>query len=140
MRLLNQHAPEIIILGAITLIQISPLKINPWSYVALLIRRLVGTEDLKKSFHDMTTRIDALEKSHARTRSKVVRKEIIEFAEDLKRGKEFHLSEFEEMGRIINEYRQIIETHKFKNSYCEAQMDYIEEQMGERGVINADDE
>ena len=126
MEWLKDVAPEITILGALTLIQIAPIKINPWSWILKLLRKAIGTYDIYK-------RMDELERDLARTRSKVIRKEIIDFAEELRRGKSFHLAEFEEMGRLINEYRKLIEKHKFKNAYCEAQMSYIEDQMTERG-------
>ena len=124
---LKDIIPELTILGAVTLIQISPLKINPWSWVAKMIRQIVGTAQLEK-------RIDILSKDIAETRAKVIRKEIIDFAEELKRGKQYHLAEFEEVSRLITEYRGLIKKHDIENGYGVAQMEYIEQYMKERSV------
>ena len=130
---LKDILPELSIIGAVTLIQISPLKINPWSWLAKVIRRINGTEALEK-------RIDVLAKDIAETRAKVIRKEIIEFAEELKRGKQYHLKEFEEISRLITEYRGLIKKHGIENGYGTAQMDYIEEYMKERSAYHENDE
>ena len=124
---LKDIIPELTILGAVTLIQISPLKINPWSWVAKMIRQIVGTAQLEK-------RIDILSKDIAETRAKVIRKEIIDFAEELKRGKQYHLAEFEEVSRLITEYRGLIKKHDIENGYGVAQMEYIDQYMKERSV------
>lgn len=124
--------PELTIIGAVTLIQISPLKINPWSWLAKMIRLVNGTEALEK-------RIDVLSKDIAETRAKVIRKEIIDFAEELKRGKQYHLAEFEEVSRLITEYRALIKKHDIQNGYGVAQMDYIEEYMKERSAYHEDE-
>ena len=124
---LKDIIPELTILGAVTLIQISPLKINPWSWVAKMIRQIVGTAQLEK-------RIDILSKDIAETRAKVIRKEITDFAEELKRGKQYHLAEFEEVSRLITEYRGLIKKHDIENGYGVAQMEYIEQYMKERSV------
>lgn len=136
---LKDIAPEITVLGALTLIQISPLKLNPWSWVVTLLRKLLGTEGLRDDIKQLDAKVKSLERDIARTRSKEVRKEIIDFAEELKRGKMYHLAEFEEVGRIVDEYRKLIDKYDFKNAYCVAQMEYIEEQMKERGVVHEDE-
>lgn len=140
---IHKIAPEIIIIGSLTIIQIVPIKINPWSWLAGWIKKAIGIGELNTKINDLDNKIENLEvkfdeqikhidKSNARTRSKVIRKEIITFAEELKRGCDFSLAEFEEIGRLINEYRKLIKEHKFKNAYCVAQMEYIEEAMKTR--------
>lgn len=142
---LHNYLPGITIIGALTIIQIVPIKINPWSWIAELIRKALGTDGLKNDLTRLDGRINSLDyklderiaqvkRDNARTRSKVIRKEIIDFSEELRRGKQYSVSEFEEVARIVDEYRTIINTHKFKNSYCEAQMKFIEEQMKKRGI------
>lgn len=128
--------PELTIIGAVTLIQISPLKINPWSWLAKMLRRANGVEALEKKIEALEGRINDLSKDHAETRAKVIRKEIIEFAEELKRGKQYHLAEFEEISRLITEYRGLIKKHGIENGYGTAQMDYIEEYMKERSAYH----
>lgn len=130
---LKDILPELTIIGAVTLIQISPLKINPWTWLAKMIRQIVGTAQLEK-------RIDGLSKDLAATRAKVIRKEIIDFAEELKRGKQYHLAEFEEVARLITEYRDLIKKYDIKNGYGVAQMEYIETYMRERSVSHENEQ
>lgn len=127
-------APEITIIGALTLVQIAPIKIHPWSWLAKLLQRANGVEALQKEVARMDERIKEVKRDNARTRSKVIRKEIIDFAEELRRGKLYSVSEFEEIARIIDEYRGLIKEHGFKNAYCVAQMSFIEAEMQKRGV------
>lgn len=131
---LKALAPEITIIGALTLVQIAPVKINPWSWLAKLLQRANGVEALQKEVARMDERIKEVKRDNARTRSKVIRKEIIDFAEELRRGKLYSVSEFEEIARIVDEYRGLIREHGFKNAYCVAQMSFIEAEMQKRGV------
>lgn len=142
---LKALAPEITIIGALTLVQIAPIKINPWSWLAKLLQKANGVEALQKEVARMDGRINSLDlklderikevkRDNARTRSKVIRKEIIDFAEELRRGKLYSVSEFEEIARIVDEYRGLIKEHGFKNAYCVAQMSFIEAEMQKRGV------
>lgn len=134
---LYQYAPAITLVGAVTLVQIAPIKINPWSWLAMLIRKAIGTSDLAQKIESIEQKVENLEvkfdeqltsvsRDNAKTRAKVIRKDIIYFAESLKRGKSYSQSEFEEVGRLINEYNGLIKDYGFKNSYCKAQMEYIE--------------
>lgn len=136
-QLLKQIAPTIAFVGAITLIQISPLQINPWSWFAKMFRRFNGIEGVSEKIEEVEKKVDnielkfdtqiaSVERDNARTRAKVIRKEIIDFAEELKRGKKYSVAEFEEVGRLINEYNDIIKEYGFKNAYCTSQMEYIQ--------------
>ena len=47
---------------ALSLIEISPIKINPWSMLIKWIARLLGISDLKTEIVQVRNRMDELEK------------------------------------------------------------------------------
>lgn len=133
----HSYIPAITVVGAITLVQVSPIKINPWTWLAKMWKKATGADDIIDKLEDVNKKVENLEikfdeqitsvgRDNARTRAKVVRKEIIDFGEELRRGKSYSVAEFEEVGRLINEYNELIKEWGFKNSYCTAQMEYIE--------------
>lgn len=95
------------LIGAFTLIQISPIKINPWTWIAGLLKKwLLG---------DVLDKLDSLEHDFIDERARTKRWNILNFANSCRRG-DFHSKE--EWEHCLDElylYEKHCEEHKIPN-------------------------
>lgn len=111
-----QYHPEITVIGAFTLIQISPIKINPWSWIAGLIHRfLFGKIDQK--LDDITAKVDRLEAQAEEEKALQSRTHILRFSDECYNGQHHSKEYFDNVLEDIDRYEKYCETHpKFKNN------------------------
>ena len=108
--------PELTVLGAITLIQIAPIKINPWSSLAGWVRdiflgKVYGTLDR------ISTKIDKIEDAIEEREAVLARINILRFNDeiynDIKHSKEY----FDQTLEDIDRYDAYCDAHpEFRNS------------------------
>lgn len=105
-----------ILLVAMTLIQIAPIKVNPWSYIAKAVGRAINSdvlEELKEVKKDLADhiRIDG-EQNADEHRGRILR-----FNNELLRDIPHTKEEFVEVLADIDFYERYCETHKeYKNN------------------------
>jgi hypothetical protein len=105
--------PDITIIGAFTLIQISPIKINPWSWVAGLVHKfLFGKIDEK--LDKISANVDRLEKQVEEDKARQARTHILRFADELYE-KKHHTQEY---------FLQILDDAKFYEEYVASHKDF----------------
>lgn len=107
----------------LTLIQITPIKINPWSWIAKKIGRAVNGEVLKE--------IDGIKQKQAEAQEKLEqhiqdnndqaeslnRRGLLEFNIQLMRGANYTHEYFTDILKDIDEYEDYCRTHpKYKNN------------------------
>lgn len=111
-----QFHPEITVIGAFTLIQIAPIKINPWSWLAGLIHKfLFGKIDEK--LDAISKKVDALEEQAKEDKALQSRTHILRFADELYNGKKHSKEYFDDMLRDCDEYEKYCDGHpNFKNN------------------------
>lgn len=128
----------IIILAVIltTLVQISPLKLNPWDFCLGWIGDRLNSHILKK--------VDALDEKltehvqESRDSSvKRKRQRILQFVEDGMGGKRYTKETFEFMMRECDDYETYIRDHEIKNGVIEASITEIRRRYIDH-VHNAD--
>lgn len=108
-----QFHPEITVIGAFTLIQIAPIKINPWSWIAGLIHKfLFGKIDQK--LDAITAKVDKLEAQAEEEKAVQARTHILRFADELY-ANQTHSQEY---------FLQILDSMKFYTDYCAAHKDF----------------
>lgn len=106
-----------LLLGALaTLIQISPIKINPWSWVARRIGRAINSEvleevaQMKKEMNNLKDTVEERAAKDARTR-------ILRFGDECLHGDRHSKEHFDEILRDITDYETYCEEHRnFKNN------------------------
>lgn len=86
----------ITLIGAVTLIQIAPIKINPWSWVARLIRGLLFSE-IDKKLDQISNKVDSLEKQVKEEKAINARTHILRFADELYTGKKHSKEYFDDI-------------------------------------------
>lgn len=132
--------PFITILSVV--IEVAPIKINPWTvifkYIGGIINRGVykkldsiegatqrnaqAIEDIKA---EMESRFNAYDKQDKEQQAVSMRNEIINFAENLKLGRIYSEKQFEYILDVISKYYIHCEKYKIKNHYIDEAHDFI---------------
>lgn len=110
-----------ILLLVLSFVQIAPIKINPWSWLARHFGRAVNGEvmaELKSQKEDLNgihKEVDALRRCNGKRRADDARNRILRFDDELRRG----------MPHSLEFWRQIIRDCDFYVEYCKKNDDYI---------------
>lgn len=108
--------PEITVLGAITLIQIAPIKLNPWGAIIKAVRNsLVG--GIEKKLNEIASKVNLLELQIEEDKALHARAHILRFADGLYNGKHHTKEYFDDMLSDIDDYENYCRSHpSFKNN------------------------
>lgn len=139
-RVIHIITPFITILSVV--VEVAPIKINPWTvilkYIGGIINRGVykkldaiegatqrnaqAIEDIKV---EMESRFNAYDKQDKEYQAVGMRNEIINFAENLKLGRIYSEKQFEYILDVISKYYIHCDTYKIKNHYIDEAHDFI---------------
>lgn len=139
-RVIHIITPFITILSVV--VEVAPIKINPWTvifkYIGGIINRGVykkldaiegatqrnaqAIEDIRA---DMESRFDAYDKQDKEVQAMGMRNEIINFAENLKLGRIYSEKQFEYILDVVSKYYIHCEKYKIKNHYIDEAHDFI---------------
>lgn len=123
-----------LLLGGSLIIQISPIKINPWSWVL----RKIGNEtnkdlfdkidEIDKKVEDLDKKVDSLECETNENNAKQNRRRILRFADECRREEKHSQEHFTEIIEgDIKCYNQYCRAHpEFENDKCVMSIDFIE--------------
>lgn len=108
--------PEITVVGAVTLVQIAPIKINPWSWCGRALRKVI-IGDIDKKLDGISANVDKLEDTMNERDAILARTHILRFNDelynDVKHSRDYFLQTLED----IDNYEKYCEAHPdFKNS------------------------
>ena len=112
--------------GLTTLIEVTPIKINPWSKLFKFIGSQINGEmmemvkDLSSKVEEQGARIDDNERDR-------IRYEILDFANSCRNKRRHSIDEFEHIFEINDKYHEILERRKEKNGRIDRDMKYIQE-------------
>ena len=116
----NDSGPIIlIILVATTLIQISPLKINPWGSLFKWIGKQVNTEVISK-INKVETRLDGHIKESLEAELRTRRVSILDFSSSVIRGVNYHREKFDFMMGECDSYEKYCQENNIKNGVADA--------------------
>lgn len=102
--------PEVTVLGAITLIQVAPIKIDPWSGLAKVIKKwLVG--GIEEKINEINKKVDSLERNASEEKAVQARTHILRFADELYEGKHHSKEYFDDMLDDIDMYEKYCKKH-----------------------------
>lgn len=113
------------IIGAVTIIQISPIKIDPWSWLLKQIRIGLGIEELKKE-------IDEIKKDAQDDRVDNWRWNILDFGNSCRNDRRHSK---EEWGHVIDQmkkYEKYCEKNQIENGVIEEESKYLRSLYQER--------
>lgn len=114
-----------ILLAISAIIQISPIKLNPWSWIAKKIGRAINGEVIEK-VEKMESDLEAMKTTNAERDAKNARTKILRFGDELLHGTKHSKDAFDDMLLAITEYENYCEEHKeFKNKITERTISHI---------------
>lgn len=125
-----QH-PEFTLLGSITLIQIAPIKINPWIAVLRLIRGvLVG--ELAESIEGIKKDLLGLRQDVEQEKADNKRWNILDFANSCRNGRRHTKDEWHHVIDQLKDYETFVNERGLDNGVMEEEAKYLRRLYAER--------
>lgn len=117
---------QIILIGSL-FIQVSPIKINPWSTIFKWIGKIIIGETCGK-IDKLITKIEGLEKEMIQNEKDRIRWEILDFANSCKNGRSHTQDEFEHIIDLNTKYRQLLKRSNDQNGVFELEYEYLKKE------------
>lgn len=127
--------PTVIIFGAITLFEIVPIKINPWSTLFRWIGKAINGE-LKEQLSDLSSDVSELKSDFEMKKAEDMRWEILEFANTCRIGNEHSKDEWRHVMNQVSEYEEYTERKGITNGVIEEDARFLRELYHERNLRN----
>ena len=109
----------------LTLLQISKININPWSWLARKLGRAINGEVIEK-VDKLGSDLNDLRSESEEREAITCRSRILHFGDEIMHGKEHTKEHFDQMLSDIDYYEKYCEEHKdFKNSIAAATIERI---------------
>lgn len=96
-------------------IELSPIKLNPFSLLGKICGKLLGINDLEKKIDNIQKEVDLNERDR-------IRYEILQFSGSLRNGLQRTENDYEHIEEIYEKYQK-----KGWNSYIHSEIDFIRE-------------
>lgn len=118
-------------------IQISPLKINPWSWILKCFRKLNGVDVVEEKIDHLSESVVKLEDRVDEGQAIQARVRILRFGDEIRNSSYHSKDSYEQVLDDITRYNQYCEMHpKFKNDMTVLTSQIIEESYKERLLRN----
>ena len=127
--------PSVIIFGAITLIEIAPIKINPWATLFNWIGKMING-DIQTEIKEMKDDLTELKKDFESKKAEDMRWEILNFANSCRRGVEHGNDAWRHTMSQLAEYESYTEKKHITNGVIEEDAHYLRELYQERNRKN----
>ena len=106
----------LILFGATTLIQIAPIKINPWSWIARAIGRAINAEVIDK-VDKLETKVENIKKNTEEHEAKSARVRILRFGDEILHDVKHSQEHYNQVLLDITEYEEYCRQHpEFRNN------------------------
>ena len=120
--------PTVLIIGAASLIEIAPIKLNPWSKLLKWIGESING-DIRKDLAE-------LKRDYEETKASNMRWDILNFANSCRRGEPHGSDEWRHAISQIAEYESYTERKNIDNGVIEEDTKYLRELYHERNIKN----
>ena len=118
----NPGFNTLMIIIVISLVEICPLKINPWSWLGGKISKLLGIKAIDE-------KVDALEKTVGENQATTIRVRILTFEDRLQSGENPSKDSWNQVMDDITRYKNYTDTHhEFKNNITVTTIKHIEKE------------
>lgn len=108
-----------------TLIQITPIKINPWSWLGRMIGRAINSEVLEK-VDTLAEDVKALKEEDSEQWASLSRSHILRFGDELLHGVPHSKEHFDQILLDITKYEEYCDEHpNYKNNIANATIKQI---------------
>lgn len=134
---IQQFLPAIVLFGSVTIVEIAPIKLNPWSYLEKLIKKIVGTDCLDERFEHIDKKFEAVDnklnaidikfnqkitsvkKESAETEVINIRTYLINLWCDIKFGALIEEDQAKDAYEKIARYEDLCTKYNIENSQCD---------------------
>ena len=99
------------LLGGSTLIQVTPIKLNPWTWLAKKVGKAING-DLLEKVEKVETKVDKLEKARGEENAENRRVRILRFSDELQHGVQHSQEHFDQILLDITVYNKYCAEHK----------------------------
>ena len=113
-----------IILGASVIIQISPIKLDPWKKIFKWIGDAINGE-LKESITTINTTIDNIKGDILTNEKDRIRWEVLDFANSCRNGRNHSLDEFKHIITLNDKYTRLLQMTNDNNGVFDIEYQYI---------------
>ena len=127
---IGQHLWTFVIIVSI-FIQITPIKLNPWSALFKWIGKTI-TGDACNKIDGLISKVDQIEKDVMVNEKDRIRWEILDFANSCHHGRRHSRDEFRHIVELNDKYKNLLEKTKDKNGVFEVEYNYIQDLYAER--------
>ena len=123
----------------LTFIQITPIKVNPWSWIARRVGRAMNkeitekVESLEKKIGDLEDKIDAEHESLDEYKARQSRIRILRFGDEIRNQQKHTKEHFDDIMQDIDNYEQYCNSHpEFKNGISVQTIKFIRNNYDKR--------
>lgn len=110
---------------AMTLVQITPVKLNPWTWLGRIIGRAINGEVLEK-VDTLSNDVNALREEDAEQWASLSRSHILRFGDEILHGVRHSKEHFDQILLDITKYEDYCEEHpNYKNNVANATIKQI---------------
>lgn len=114
-----------------SIIQITPVKFNPWSALFTWIGKKLNS-DVVKHLEKIDDRLDEQERTINKNEKDRIRWEVLAFANSCKNGAKHYQDEYRHIFDISDKYNKIIQANNETNGYFSIEYDYIKQDYQEK--------
>ena len=115
---------DVVILGLFTLIEITPVKINPWTKILRFLGNSING-DIRKD-------VTELKRDFEETKAKDMRWHILDFSNSCRHGRMHSREEWVHVIEQLKEYEVYTETKEIENGVIEEEAKYLRRLYQER--------
>lgn len=106
----------LVLFGGITLVQIAPIKLNPWSWIAKAIGRAINAEVIDK-VDKLETKVENIKKNTEEHEAKSARVRILRFGDEILHDVKHSQEHYNQVLLDITEYEEYCRQHpEFRNN------------------------
>lgn len=125
----------LLILGITSLIQITPIKINPWSAFFKWIGSII-IGDTNKKIDELVVSVKKLETEVSENEKDRIRWEILDFANSCHHGREHTRDEFKHIIELNDKYKNLLQRTNDQNGVFTVEYTYIKNLYNELNLKN----
>ena len=123
----------ILIVILLSIVEICPIKLNPWSWVGALIGKLLGITKVTDKLDALEKKVDCLDKKVDENDVIASRVRILRFQSEIEDGKYHSKDSWDQVMTDIAKYEKYVSEHPdFKNGITEPTIEYLKEKYRER--------
>ena len=136
------HNIVVVLVGLSALIQITPIKINPWTALFKWIGDKANEKlhqevsDLNKKIDNLAKDVDNLNQQRKEDEKDRIRWEILDFANSCRNGRKHTKDEYLHIIDLNDKYKELLKETNDKNGVFEVEYEYIKQLYKERQEKN----